>query len=378
AMRTELVKRGHDVKIITPQPKDTKGCDTEGIIFVGQATDFHSPLHTTTQLSASSDLEALEQMLETEQFDVLHFHEPWVPMLSRQILTRSNCVNVATFHAKVPETLMSRTVVKVVTPYLKSVLKYLDNLTAVSDAAAEYVSGLTDEPISIIPNGIDLKHYKRAPKRRSKRAQKSILYIGRLERRKGVKYLLEAYELLAQDLEDVSLIIAGDGPDREKLELMVEERNLPNVTFLGYVTDEEKLQLLSEVDLFCSPAIFGESFGIVLLEAMASGLVTIAGNNSGYAAVMQELGALSLVNPHDREEFARRLRLLLTEDELRSMWREWAIKYVRRFSYSNIVSQYEDLYALAVSQHQTRMALQADRDNKKHERESLITGDNLQ
>lgn len=358
AMRTELIARGHDVKIITPQPKDTKDCDTDGVIFVGQATDFHSPLHTTTQLSASSDLEALEQMLESEQFDVLHFHEPWVPMLSRQLLSRSTCVNVATFHAKVPETLMSRTVVKVVTPYLKSVLKYLDNLTAVSDAAAEYVSGLTDEPISIIPNGIDLKLYKRAPKRRSKKAARSILYVGRLEHRKGVKYLLEAYELLSQDLEDVSLVIAGDGPDREKLELMVEERNLPNVSFLGYVSDEQKKQLLNDADLFCSPAIFGESFGIVLLEAMAGGLVTVAGNNSGYTAVMQEMGAISLVNPRDSEEFARRLRLLLTEEDLRKMWQQWAAKYVKQFSYPNVVSQYEDLYNLAMSQHQSRLESQ--------------------
>lgn len=358
AMRLELIARGHDVKIITPQPKDTKGCDTDGVIFVGQATDFRSPMHTTVQLSASSDMEALEQMLETEQFDVLHFHEPWIPVLSRQILSRSTSVNVATFHAKVPETLMSQTVVKVVTPYLKSVLKYLDHLTAVSDAAAEYVSGMTDQPISIIPNGIDLKRYKRMPKRQSKKQARSILYIGRLERRKGVKYLLQAYELLVQDIEDVSLIIAGDGPDREKLELLVEERNLPNVEFLGYVTDKQKLQLLAQTDLFCAPAIFGESFGIVLLEAMASGLVTVAGNNSGYAAVMQELGALSLVNPHDSEEFARRLRLLLTEEDLRKMWQQWAVKYVRQFSYPNVVSQYEDLYTLALSQRQSKLEVQ--------------------
>lgn len=352
AMRNELIARGHEAKIITPQPKDTQGIDTEGIIFVGAATDFHSPLHTTTQVSASVDTEAIEQMLETEQFDILHFHEPWVPVLSRQILSRSTSVNIATFHAKVPETIMSRTVVKVVTPYLKSVLKYLDALTAVSDSAAEYVSGLTDEPISIIPNGIDLKQYRvLANKRDDTTRQRSILYIGRLERRKGVKHLLKAYELLTKEISDVSLIIAGDGPDREKLELMVDELELPNVTFMGYISDEVKKQLLNEADLFCSPALFGESFGIVLLEAMASGLVTVAGNNSGYAGVMQELGALSLVNPHDSEEFARRLQLLLIEDKLRHVWQQWAKDYVKQFSYPNVVAQYEELYQTVRTQH---------------------------
>lgn len=352
AMRSELIARGHEAKIITPQPKDTSGVDTEGIIFVGAATDFHSPLHTTTQLSASVDTDALEQMLEAEQFDILHFHEPWVPVLSRQILSRSTSVNVATFHAKIPETVMSRTVVKVVTPYLKSVLKYLDALTAVSDAAAEYVSSLTDEPISIIPNGIDLTQY-RSPSHKTERDQstRSILFVGRLERRKGVKHLLKAYELLTKEMSDVSLIIAGDGPDREKLELMVDELELPNVTFMGYISDEVKKQLLHDSDLFCSPALFGESFGIVLLEAMASGLVTIAGNNSGYSGVMQEMGAISLVNPHDSEEFARRLRLLLSEDKLRQLWRQWAKDYVTQFSYATVVAQYEDLYETVSKQH---------------------------
>jgi phosphatidyl-myo-inositol alpha-mannosyltransferase len=352
ATRNELIARGHDAKIITPQPKDTAGIDTDGIIFVGSATDFHGPLHTTSQISASVDTEALEQMLESEQFDILHFHEPWVPVLSRQILSRSTSVNIATFHAKIPETIMSRTVVKVVTPYLKSVLKYLDALTAVSDSAAEYVSGLTDVPISIIPNGIDLTQYRSVAKKTNKTDDtKTILYIGRLERRKGVKHLLKAYELLTQDVSDVSLVIAGDGPDREKLELMVDELELPNVRFMGYISDEVKKQLLAEADVFCSPALFGESFGIVLLEAMACGLVTVAGNNSGYSGVMQELGAISLVNPHDSEEFARRLQLLLTEDKLRHIWQQWAKEYVQQFSYPHIVSQYEELYQLASKQH---------------------------
>jgi phosphatidylinositol alpha-mannosyltransferase len=352
AMRSELIARGHEAKIITPQPKDMGDTDTTGIIFVGSATDWHGPLHTTSQISASVDTEAIEQMLEAEQFDILHFHEPWVPVLSRQILSRSNSVNIATFHAKIPETIMSRTVVKVVTPYLKSVLKYLDALTAVSDSAAEYVSSLTTEPISIIPNGIDLKQYRSSSRKPEKPANgRSILYIGRLERRKGVKHLLKAYELLTKEMSSVSLIIAGDGPDREKLELMVDELELPNVTFMGFISDEVKKQLLSESDLFCSPALFGESFGIVLLEAMASGLVTVAGSNSGYSGVMQELGAISLVNPHDSEEFARRLQLLLTEDKLRHLWQQWAKEYVKQFSYPTVVSQYVDLYQTMSKQH---------------------------
>ena len=348
----ELKSRGHTVKIITPQPRDGSADPKEDIIFAGTSSDFRSPTHTTLQVSASVDTEAIAQMLEQEAFDILHFHEPWVPVLSRQVLSRSNSVNIATFHGVVPETLMSRTVVKVVTPYALSILKYLHELTAVSEAAAEYVRSLTDEPITIVPNGIDLSQYKVAPKNKE-RTTKTILYIGRLERRKGVKYLLQAYKLLSQEVDDISLIIAGDGPDREKLELLSEDLELPNVSFLGYISDELKMELLQQADLFCSPAVYGESFGIVLLEAMACGLVTVAGNNSGYASLMEELGALSIVNPHDDEEFARRLKLLLTQEDLRTLWQHWALDFVKQFSWPRVIDQYEALYRAALEQHKS-------------------------
>jgi phosphatidylinositol alpha-mannosyltransferase len=311
-------------------------------------------MHTTVQVSATADIEKIDHMLATEQFDVLHFHEPWIPVLSRQILLRSTSVNIATFHAKVPETLMSRTVIRVVTPYLKSVMKYLHVLTAVSDSGAEYASSLTDQPITIIPNGIDLHKYSDKPADIDE-LPRTVLFIGRLERRKGVKYLLQAYQLLAQDNPNIRLVIAGDGPDREKLELLAEDLQLPNVSFLGYVSEDLKLELLAEADIFCSPAIFGESFGIVLLEAMATGTVCVAGNNSGYVDVLQDLGALSIVNPQDTEEFARRLDLLLHEPSVRALWRKWAKNYIKQFNYPKIVDQYEDLYREALKQngHQT-------------------------
>lgn len=350
ATRLELIKRGHDVRIITPQPRDLTDVDMEGIIFVGSANDFRSPLGTTSAVSASIDNEALEQMLESEKFDILHFHEPWVPILSRQILTRSKSVNIGTFHAQIPETIMSRTLVKVVTPYTKSELKYLHELTATGPPAAEYVSTLTDRPIDIIPLSIDVHKFKR-PASRSSKAGTNILYIGRLERRKGVRYLLRAYQLLMQEETDISLTIAGDGPEREMLQELAETLKLSNVTFLGYVSDEAKLELLANADLFCSPAIYGEGFGIVLLEAMATGLVTVAGDNAGYATALQELGAISLVDTRNTVEFARRLRLLLKEPALRKAWQDWAATYIKQFSYEQVVDQYEELYKSALKTH---------------------------
>lgn len=350
AMQTELERRGHEVYIITPEPKDHEMAPPKNVIFIGTSTDFNSPMHTTVQVSAAEN-EMIDQVLAEYQFDILHFHEPWIPMLSAQILNRSNAVNVATFHAKLPETMMTRTMIRVVTPYTKSVLRYIDSFTAVSDAAAEYVCSLTDKKVALIPNGVDLSVYKAPARRSDNKKNKTIFYIGRLEQRKGVKHLLHAFKILSEVNPSVSLVIGGDGPDRAKLEALAADLQLQNVSFLGYVSDKEKVHYLRTSDMYCSPALYGESFGIVLLEAMATGTVIVAGDNPGYASVMSGLGAISLVNPKHHAEFARRLNLLLQESDLRRLWRDWAANEIPQYNYATIVAQYEEVYKKALKEH---------------------------
>lgn len=348
ALQIGLQKLGHDAYIITPRPQGHDDGPGDHVIFVGGSTDFRSPTQTTIQISASVT-ESIKDMLEEENFDILHFHEPWIPMLSAQILSRSKAVNVATFHAKLPETAMSRTMAKVITPYTKPILRYIDALTAPSDAAAEYVCTLTDAPVAIIPNGIHLQDYKPPKKFDDKRKTKTIFFVGRLEGRKGVKYLIRAFKLLSEKHPGVNLVIGGDGPDRAKLEMLADDLGLNNVTFLGYLSHEDKVRLLQTSDLFCAPALFGESFGVVLLEAMATGLVTVAGDNPGYSAVMNGFGSISLIDPKHGPEFARRLELLLYQNDLRELWREWAVSEVRQYSWDRVVKQYEEVYKKAIA-----------------------------
>lgn len=345
AMQAELARRGHEALIISPQPREYTGEVPDFVRLLGRATDMKSPFHTTAQVSVSVDMKEVNALLDSEKFDILHFHEPWVPLLSRQLLGRSEAKNIATFHAKLPDTMMSRTIERVITPYTKSVLKNLDGLSAVSEAAAEYVNGLTDRQVHIIPNGINLKEYKSIVRKPTK----SIVYLGRLEKRKGVRYLIQAYKELSNYIDNVELIIAGDGPDRAKLEELVEELELKNVKFLGYIDNVHKRKLLSTAGVFCSPALYGESFGIVLLEAMATGIPIVAGDNPGYASVMKNRGMLSLVDPHDTANFARRLELLLFDTTLQRAVKEWADSYINQFDYTHVLDQYEKLYASETS-----------------------------
>ncbi len=342
ALQAGLQKKGHTVKIITPLPRNNNVKPEKDLIYMGRARDIKSPFATVGQISVSINTAILDDVLEEEKFDVLHFHEPWVPVVSRQILLRSGAKNIATFHAKLPDTMMSKTIEKVITPYTKSIMKYLNGYTAVSEAAADYVKSITDDPVHIIPNGI---HLSKVHKLDTKRDSSTILYIGRLERRKGLKYLIKAFMQLLKTVPDAKLLIAGDGPDRAKLELFCQQQEISDkVTFLGYIEESEKNRLLETAGLFCSPALYGESFGIVLLEAMAKGLPIVAGNNPGYVGVMQDLGAISLVDPKDSVEFARRLQVLLTSQELRKTWQDWAHKYVKQFDYDRIVDLYEKCY----------------------------------
>ncbi len=348
AMYDELRRRGHEVRVITPRPRGFKGSLPQDMICIGGARSFNRLFSTQGQLAAAVDTEVIDKFLAAEKFDLLHFHEPWVPMLGWQLLSRSQCVNVGTFHAKIPDQFTTKTIIRSLIPYGRSVIKYLHGFSAVSPSAAELVEALLDESVPIIPNGVNIAKFSPAKTVKTEHSHKTILFVGRLEKRKGVRYLLDAFQVLAAARDDVKLVIGGDGPERRRLEDHVEEYEIPRVEFRGFLSEKDKIKLLQNADVFCAPSRYGESFGIVLLEAMAAGTPVIAGDNPGYESVLHERGALSLVNPLDANDFARRLDLMLYDREMAQLWLKWSRDYVKQFDYKNIVDQYEKLYESAI------------------------------
>lgn len=338
----ELTLRGHDVRIITPRPRGYKGAPPARTIFIGRSTKWNTPINTTLEIGMNFESNGLEEILDQENFDLIHVHEPEVPVLGAQIASRAYCPIIATFHATFPDTAMGRTIEMFRIPYARSIFKNIARMTAVSESAARFVREWSGQDVEIVPNYIDLDLYRSETD--TKRDPNMILYVGRLEKRKGVKYLLQAFAELATTDNKVKLVIAGDGSDREKLEDWVQANEIPRVKFLGNVTEKRKVKLMKQAGLFCSPAIFGESFGIVLLEAMAAGLPTVAGDNSGYACVMKDRGLISLVNPKDTVDFARRLEVMLRDEEIRRVWLNWAEKYVEQFDSQPVIDQYEKVY----------------------------------
>ncbi len=343
----ELTSRGHDVRIITPRPRNYDGEVPARTIFVGRSAKWNTPLKTTLEVGMSFEPNGLEEMLEAENFDVIHVHEPEIPVLGAQIASRANCPIIATFHATLPETIMARTVELFRIPYSRSIFRNLAAMTAVSESAAKFVREWSGQEVSLVPNYIDLEMYRKV--KNTKRDPNTILYLGRLEKRKGVKYLLEAFAELAERDKKVRLVIAGDGREREKLEDWVKNHKVPRVKFMGAISESKKVSLLKSASVFCSPAIYGESFGVVLLEAMAANTPTVAGDNAGYQCVMVDTGLLSLVNPKDTTDFARRLEVFLRNEKVKNLWLEWAKEYVENFDSISVIDKYEAVYIKAVN-----------------------------
>jgi phosphatidylinositol alpha-mannosyltransferase len=355
ALHEELTRRGHYVKILTPRPRDYEGESPESMIFLGTSRDTTAFSGTNWQWSVTVDTSAIDEVFERERFDVIHFHEPWLPVWGQQLVQRSLCANVATLHSYFFDTMTAKTITTMVTPYTKPMIKYFDVITAVSEPATSYFRTLSERPITIVPNGINLAKYQEKPSTAIRHpSRKTIFYVGRLEERKGLKYLLRAFNEICGRRDDVQLLIAGSGPDEKKLRDYVKELSIPHVTFLGYISDEEKIHQLHKADLFCSPPTTDESFGIVLLEAMAAECPIVCGDNAGYAGLMRDTGAISLVNPRDTIDFARRLELLLFNEDLKKAWIKWAKTYVKQYDYPHVVSLYEKAYKEATKNYNER------------------------
>jgi len=347
AHQKELQRLGHEVVLIAPRPRKFTGEPEEGVVLFGTSTELNTPFKTKADVSIHAGLYETRKFLREQQFDILHFHEPWIPMLPMQILNASTSVNIATFHAKMPGMRIYKAIGKAITPYTRSIIKKLDYMVGVSETATEYLNTLVDKPVQIIPNGIDLEIFdpekiRSLPKYDDDR--KTIFYLNRLEKRKGPELLLKAYRELIEDHDDLRLVMASDGDMRKELELYVAAYDLPHVEFVGFISDEEKLSLYKSADVYCSPAPYGESFGLVILEAMAMQTPLVAGDNPGYSKPLGDRAKDYLVDPTITSVLAKRLEEMIYDDDKRKRYKEWSREEAAKYSFTSTVAEYEEIY----------------------------------
>jgi phosphatidylinositol alpha-mannosyltransferase len=235
------------------------------------------------------------------------------------VLRLSDAANVGTFHATESRPSYRWSKPLLLRSFLKKWFQKLDSRIAVSQPALDFINKHFPSTYDIIPNGIDLNCFcpDTSPLPEFQDGKTNLLFVGRLENRKGLEYLLKAYRLIKPDYPDSRLIIVGPGTRlRHKYEKNVSESGLPDVIFAGRVDYQDLPRYYRTADIFCAPATGHESFGIVLLEAMATGKPVIASNISGYAGVVTDGVEGILVPPKQEVPLAQAISGLMQNKAL--------------------------------------------------------------
>jgi len=295
---------------------------------------------------------SIKSVLDAEQFDIIHLHEPLMPMLCTTVLRLSSTATVGTFHATGgrPGYDFGK---PITTMLIKRWFRRLNGKIAVSPSAREFVGSYFPGYYNIIPNGVDLEHFSPDVPAIDKYidGKINILFVGRLERRKGLDYLLKAYQVVKKQTPDCRLIVVGPGTRlRRKYEKWVRQRNLEDIIFVGPVDYDELPRYYKTADIFCSPATGCESFGVVLLEAMATGKPIVASDIDGYASVLSHGDEGLLVPPRDWTKLAQALITLIADEPLRRQMGARGIARAPEYSWVNVSRQVYNYYVRVLSE----------------------------
>lgn len=272
--------------------------------------------------------------------DVMHLHEPLIPSLSLLALWNSKTPSVGTFHAAAEESFGYR----IASPILQRAAGRLTIRTAVSDAARELISRYIPGDYALTPNGVDTRRFATAEPLFDRTDRPRVLFLSRIERRKGVEVLIQAMTRL-RDL-DVELVVGGSGPEERSARALAERLQVP-ATFLGRVPDEDVPRLYRSADVYCAPGLGGESFGIVLVEAMAAGTPVVCSDLPGFRAVGG--GAAELVPPGEAGPLADALRKVLTDPSHAERMRKMSSRMASAYDWSRLVVGVEALYERAAA-----------------------------
>lgn len=339
-----LRARGHDVRIITSSHGLQKASEGD-IIRVGKgfSVPFNGSMGTITL--SPTYLQQMRQILERERFDVLHYHEPFVPFLSLVTLTLSTSVNIGTFHAFGGLSISYEFGKRMLGHYAHK----LHGRIAVSPAARHFISRYFPGEYKIVPNGVEPGRYQRAvPIARYRDGVPNILFVGRMEPRKGLIHLLRAFRKIQRDGVRARLLIVGTGPGDREARRYVLTRQLDGVEFLGRVPEGQKAQLFKTADIYVSPATGRESFGIVLLEAMSAGAPIICSDIHGYRGVVRRERDGILVEPGNSDALATAIRRLIDDPDLRARLSRAGEERAQLFTWERVGQAVEEYYGFVI------------------------------
>lgn len=329
-----LRELGVDARVVAP-------CDgpppEAGIITVGPSTNFSSNGSVAPIASGTPVARRALEARRVIQPDVIHLHEPLVPGPTQTLLLGAEQPLVGTFHASYSGRVNPW--YRLFRPPLKRWLSRLTIRTAVSEEAAEEAQTSFGGQYEVVPNGVDVPHFAKATPWPSDRP--AILFVGRHEPRKGLGVLLDAFAELERD---AVLWVAGDGPETTTLR----RRRIPDVEWIGCISDEEKARRLRASTVFCAPALGGESFGIVLLEAMAASTAVVASDIDGFHNVARVDRDAVLVEPGNARALRGALQRLLDDPRRCAELVGSGEQRAGEFSMRHLAERFVTLYQTAV------------------------------
>lgn len=338
---------GHYTRILAPRSDDEPENDDGHLFKLGMALPVPSNGSTARITLSPFFSNKVKTFLRRERFDIIHLHEPLAPTLPLMVLLHSHAINVGTFHAARETNLGYITFKPILARFHAKLDVRITPSPSAMDGAAHYFPG----PYEIIPNGINLERFGThiPPLARYRDDRPTIVFVGRFnESRKGLKYLLQALARVRPAFPTCRLLVVGPG-NSKPYERLITQYGLDNVVFTGPVSRGELPAYYASADVFCAPSTGQESFGIVLLEAMASGKPVVATNIQGYNGVMRNGVEGLMIEPKNPAALALALTQCLANADLRQRLGQAGRVRAAEFTWPVIASQVLATYERALA-----------------------------
>ena len=333
---------GHEAKIMAPSFGRNYPYVDEDIIRFGRAIKIPKNRSFSVLTFGLTLPWQLRHFLDQENFDIVHIHGSLAPVLPYLALKYSKAKNFITFHSAA-ESIIGYILWE---PVLEQYFRKVDGMIAVSEVARDTVSKYFPGDYRIIPNGIETNRFRPdvGPIESLKNYSPRILFVGRLEPRKGLKYLLMAFPKIMKEFPEAKLIVVGRGFLEHYYRRYVEEYIKDSVIFIGHVSPQDLPKYYASCDIYCSPATGAESFGIVLLEAMAAGKPIAASDIPGYRTILEEGKEGLFFKTCEPASLAEKvIYLLKNKEEMKAMGERGRSKSLR-YDWQIVSKQVLDFY----------------------------------
>jgi len=339
-LRTYLVNQGHQVSVLAPTADEENL--PSWVVSAGKPISIPYNGAVARVLFGPVAFARVKQWIAENNFDLLHLHEPAIPSVSLLACWAAEGPMVGTFHVSAKKQKASFAIV----PILEPVIEKLSARIAVSEAARETLISHLETDAVVIPNGIYAR--KMAGKVRSDWSGQTLGFMGRFnEPRKGLKVLIDALPIISRFLPDVKVLVAGPG-DPEEFLAQIDPQLRNRIEFLGKLTESEKADFMSSVGAYVAPNTGGESFGIILAEALAGGAAVVAADIPAFVALLENGKYGKLFKSEDATDLAKVVIDLLRDQDARNQMARSGQEYAQKFDWDVVARDIFEVYEMAI------------------------------